>query len=142
MMFKLGFFGSFLLPFTMFTFIHSYSPLVINTYAFGIGFAICIPWVLMCSYLPKMFPIYLLGTGSGFSWSVGRIVTAFVSLASGPIILAFGGSYAAPAAIVSLTYLIGFFAAFAAKEPKEWVEPYRPALAPLSVGELDLIGII
>jgi MFS family permease len=113
---KIGFLWSFLLPFSMFVLVHSYQPLAINTWAFGIGFAICIPWVIMCSYLPLIFPTHLLGTGSGFSWSVGRILTAFFALGTGPVLAMFHGSYAAAAATATLTYLIGFIAAFKVRE--------------------------
>jgi len=65
----------------------------------------------MYAYLPEIYPTQLLGTGAGFAWAVGRMVTAALGLCAGPIIAAFHGSYGSAAAVFSLAYLVGLGAA-------------------------------
>jgi MFS family permease len=117
----IGFLGSFLVPFGMFTFVHSYHSTLINMYSVGIGLFSPIPWIIMYSYLPEVYPTQLLGTGAGFAWAVGRFLTAVAGLCTGPIIAFFNGSYGAAAAIFTLTYLIGLVVAFFVREPEKLV---------------------
>ena len=113
----IGFLGSFLIPFGMFMLVHSYNAAAINLCSVGIGLFSPVPWIIMCAYLPEIFPTQLLGTGAGFAWSVGRFLTAIAGLCAGPIIAFFNGSYGAAAAAFSLTYLIGLVTAFFVCEP-------------------------
>jgi MFS family permease len=106
-----GFLGSFLIPFFMFAFLHQYDPALIAACSVGIGLFTPIPWIIMYTYLPEMYPTQLLGTGAGFAWAVGRLVTAALGLCAGPIIALFHGSYGFAAATFSLAYLVGVIAA-------------------------------
>ncbi len=117
--FKLSFLSSLLIAFGMFAFVHSYKPVIINLCSFGIGLTATMPWVIVCSYLPKIYPTHILGTGAGVAWAVGRFFTAVVGLCVGPIIALFHGSYGAAAATVTLIYALGFIAAFKLSEPDE-----------------------
>jgi putative MFS transporter len=112
-----GFLGSFLIPFSMFAFVHSYNPVVINACSVGIGLFTPIPWIIMYTYLPEIYPTQLLGTGAGFAWAVGRAITAVLGLCAGPIIAAFHGSYGSAAAVFSLAYLVGLGAALFVRQP-------------------------
>jgi putative MFS transporter len=106
-----GFLGSFVIPFCMFAFVTSYSSVVIAACSIGIGLFTPIPWIIMYTYLPDIYPTHLLGTGAGFAWAVGRAVTAVLGLLAGPIIAGFHGSYGSAAAMFSLAYLVGLVAA-------------------------------
>jgi len=106
-----GFIGSFLIPFSMFAFLRTYDPLLISVCSIGIGLFTPIPWVIMYAYLPEIYPTHLLGTGAGFAWGVGRMITAILGLCAGPIIAAFHGSYGSAAAMFSFAYVVGLGAA-------------------------------
>jgi MFS family permease len=106
-----GFLGSFLVPFWMFSFVHSYNAFAIAACSVGIGLFTPIPWIILYTYLPDVYPTHVLGTAAGFAWAVGRFVTAVLGLSAGAIIAAFNGSYGAAAAACSVAYLIGVVAA-------------------------------
>lgn len=113
-----GLLGSFLIPFWMFAFVHSYNSFVIAVCSIGIGLFTPIPWVIMYTYLPEIYPTQLLGTGAGFAWAVGRVVTAVLGLCAGLIIAAFSGSYGSAAAACSLAYLVGCLASLFVRNDK------------------------
>lgn len=108
-MFVLGFAGSLLSVLAMYMGIHSYGPqLLIAT--FMVGAFSSIPFIIGSFYIPELFDTHLLGTASGISWGVGRLLAGVAGLATGPIIAMFGGSYAHAASCVSLIYLAGLIA--------------------------------
>ena len=68
--------------------------------------------MVLCIIIPETFSTRILGTASGFAFSVGRIFAAAAAVAGGQIIGLCGGSYAAAGAVVATIYAVGFVAAF------------------------------
>jgi sugar phosphate permease len=114
--FILGFVGSFISVVGMFLGITSYGPALLAA-AFAVGVFSCIPFIVVCFYIPELFATHVLGTAAGISWSLGRIGAAVAGLATGPIIAAFGGSYAYAASTIALIYVVGLIAALFVKDP-------------------------
>lgn len=116
-MFKLGFVASLLTTLAMFMLVKSYGP-ALNWCAFAVGVATYIPFIALQIYIVDAFKTELRGTASGIAWSFGRIIAGGAALMTGPLIAAFGGSYAIAASCVSLIYLLGCAAAFFIREPE------------------------
>jgi len=79
-----------------------YSPLV-----FVVGFVSTIFFGWLPLYLPELFPTEARAMGTGVSFNFGRILTAVGVLASGALVAAFGGDYAAAGKVTSLVYALG-----------------------------------
>jgi Major Facilitator Superfamily. len=112
----IGFVGSFVSVVGMYLGITAYGPALLAA-TFAVGWFSCIPFVVATYYIPEIFATNVLGTAAGISWSLGRIGAAIAGLATGPVIVAFGGSYACAASCVASIYIVGIIASLFVKEP-------------------------
>lgn len=112
----IGFVGSFVSVVGMYLGITTYGPALLAA-TFAVGWFSCIPFVVATYYIPEIFATNVLGTAAGISWSLGRIGAAIAGLATGPVIAAFGGSYAYAASCVAAIYIVGIIASLFVKEP-------------------------
>ena len=114
---KLGFALSLLSTILMFTTVRHYSD-VLLLWNFAVGFACYPPFHIAGLYSVEVFAPRVMGTASGITWGMGRLVAALAGLCSGPLILFFGGSYAfAGATVAFIVYSLGFIASFYVTEP-------------------------
>jgi len=112
----IGFIGSFVSVVGMYLGINAYGPVLLAA-AFAVGWFSAIPFVVATFYIPESFATNVVGTAAGISWSLGRIGAAIAGIAIGPVIAAFGGSYACAASCVASIYVVGLVASFFVKEP-------------------------
>ncbi|HEY9788558.1 MAG TPA: MFS transporter [Candidatus Obscuribacterales bacterium] len=117
-MFLIGFAGSLASVLLMYLGIHAYGNALLAA-AFAVGVFSSIPFIIVSFYIPELFETHVLGTASGISWSLGRIVAAMAGLLTGPFIAWFGGSYACAASCVATIYLAGIAASLFVREPKQ-----------------------
>jgi len=109
--FLIGSVASFLCCVGMFTTVKSFGlPLLV--WAFAIGAASILPFVVLFVYVPELFATRIRSTAFGFSYNSGRVFAALAAIFGGQIIAASGGSYAVGAATVSAVYLIGAVVSF------------------------------
>jgi MFS family permease len=73
----------------------------------AVGFATGSVVSVLYIYLPELFPTRLRATGKGFVFNVGRLLTAAAVVASGLLIQALHGSFAAAGAAMALVWLAG-----------------------------------
>lgn len=109
--FKLGYGGSLIACVLMYLLIKSYGIALLCS-VFAVGFFTMMPFLVLCVYVPEVFPTNLLGTASGVTWSVGRFVAAAAAIGGGRLIEMFGGSFALAGATVAWVYGIGIIASF------------------------------
>ena len=69
-------------------------------------------------YLPELFPTRVRATGQGLAFNFGRILAAVGALTTGALMVAFGGSYAAACATITLVYVIGMIVIWFGPETK------------------------
>jgi hypothetical protein len=67
-------------------------------------------------YIPEVFASSMLASAAGITFGAGRIFSAVLAICGGQLIAFYGGSYALASATLSLVYVLGFVAAFYAKE--------------------------
>jgi MFS family permease len=80
-------------------------------------------FALYTIWLPELFPSALRGLGSGFAFSLGRILGATGPTLVGVLVATTGGGYPVAIALVSFIYLIGLPAIALARETSG--EPLR-----------------
>ena len=61
-------------------------------------------------FLPELFPTRVRSTGAGVCFNFGRILTAFIVLATGAVISLFDGDYARLGRVTSLVFAFGLIA--------------------------------
>ncbi|MBZ0186726.1 MAG: MFS transporter [Candidatus Obscuribacterales bacterium] len=119
---KLGFGLSLLATVLMFLTVQHYSYELL-AWNFAVGFACYPPFHIAGLYSVEVFAPRVMGTASGITWGAGRLVAAMAGLCSGPLIMAFGGSYAlAGATVAAVVYSLGFAASFFVTEPYSFSE--------------------
>jgi len=69
-------------------------------------------------YLPELFPTRVRATGQGVSFNTGRIFAAIAALNMGPIVAAYGGSYAHMCGTIVFIYVVGMILIWLAPETK------------------------
>jgi len=82
-----------------------------------VGFFAHVPFVLLWSYIPELYPTSIRSTAFGVTYNMGRILAALAALGSGFLIKVFGGSYALAACSFAAVYLVGAVAASFMPEP-------------------------
>ncbi|MBS2006425.1 MAG: MFS transporter [Cyanobacteria bacterium SZAS TMP-1] len=82
-----------------------------------VGFFAHVPFALLWSYIPELYPTSIRSTAFGITYNMGRILAALAALGSGFLIKVFGGSYALAACSFAAIYLVGAAAALYMPEP-------------------------
>jgi MFS family permease len=82
-------------------------------WSFIAGFFDQVPFIILCIYIPLLFPAHVRGTAFGFCYDgAGRIIAALAILLGGQLIGVFQGSYSAAAACMAAVNVLGFAVAF------------------------------
>ncbi len=76
-----------------------------------VGFFAHVPFALLWSYIPQLYPTAIRSTAFGVTYNMGRLLAAMAALGSGALIKVFGGSYALAACSFASIYLVGAVAA-------------------------------
>lgn len=116
-----GSMASFICCLGMFSTVKSFGlPLLI--WAFSIGAASILPFVVLFIYVPELYATRIRGTAFGFSYNSGRMFAAMAAVFGGQIIASCGGSYAVGASTVASVYLIGAAISFFMPKTDEVVQ--------------------
>lgn len=107
--FLLAFVGSLVSCIAMFLTVRSYGPLLL-TWVSIVGLFTVAPFVVLCIYVPELFPTQMRVTAFGICVQSGRLCAAAAAIMAGQLIALFGGSYAMAGSCVSLLYLAGIAA--------------------------------
>ena len=83
----------------------------------AVGFFAHLPFALLWSYIPELYPTSIRSTAFGVTYNMGRILAALPALGSGQLIRIFGGSYALAACSFASIYLVGAVAALSMPKP-------------------------
>jgi MFS family permease len=83
----------------------------------AVGFFAHVPFVLLWSYIPELYPTSIRSTAFGVTYNMGRLLAALAALGSGFLIKVFGGSYALAACSFAAIYLVGAVAALFMPKP-------------------------
>jgi MFS family permease len=76
-----------------------------------VGFFAHVPFVLLWSLIPQLYPTRIRSTAFGVTYNIGRIFAAIAALGSGYLIQIFNGSYALAACSFASIYIVGAVAA-------------------------------
>ncbi|HEY9774493.1 MAG TPA: MFS transporter [Planktothrix sp.] len=112
---KIGFGGSLLAAILMFLTVKSFGlPLLV--WCFALGILTNVQFAALQIYIPEVFASSMLASAAGITFGAGRIFSAVLAICGSQLIVFYGGSYALASATLSLVYVLGFVAAFAAEE--------------------------
>lgn len=101
---------------SMFLSVKSYGPQLL-AWILAVGFFCHVPFVVLWTYIPELFPARIRSTAFGVAFNIGRFAAAIAAVASGSLIASFSGSYALAASSMASVYLLGVLAAFFMPKP-------------------------